>query len=236
MAEFQEVEMGGIIYEFPVDMADDQIQTVLMQERDATAEQPRDLSSVAALTPPAEGEQTKDDVIRIIRDAATTVGIRPDWAVAIAKTEAKDLSPDSKNPRSSASGLFQFTDETWKESVGKWGKKHSVLDDDVFDANSNSVMGAEFTKSNMEKLSKLLGREPTLSEVYLAHFSGFTGASKVLSKIKDNPNVLASEVWSKKAQEQNPTIFKEGIKASEVVQLLTRRVRNNFTPDEVDEA
>lgn len=49
MANYQEVEMDGVIYEFPVDMADAAIQSALVQERAPTAT-PRDLSTVVAMT------------------------------------------------------------------------------------------------------------------------------------------------------------------------------------------
>lgn len=234
MADFQEIEMDGVIYEFPVDMADDQIQQVLTEERAASAE-PKDLSVLdaqAGLVPTGRSEnESNEDVETIIREAAEVVGVPADQMIAIARAES-DLKPDAKNPRSSASGLFQFIDETWKETVGKHGGKHSVLEEDRLDARSNALMGAELLKRNMERMGKKLGREPTLSELYLAHFSGLKGALNVLDKIEKNPDVLASEVWSKAAIKANPSIFKEGIKARDAVSLLTRRATRAFKADE----
>lgn len=233
MADFQEIEMDGIVYEFPVDMADDQIQQVLTAERAASAE-PKDLSVLdaqAGLVPTGRSEnESNEDIESIINEAAESVGVPADQLLAIARAES-NLKPDAKNPRSSASGLFQFIDETWKETVGTHGDKHSVMEEDRLDARSNALMGAELMKRNAVGLSKKLGREPTLSELYLAHFSGLKGAIDVLGKIEKNPDALASEVWSKAAIEANPSIFKEGIKAKDAVALLTRRATRAFKPN-----
>ena len=189
----------------------------------------------ASLSPPGVSEmEAGTDIEQIVRDAADSVGVPADMLIAIGRAES-DLKPDAKNPSSSASGLYQFIDSTWDEMVNKHGSIHNVMEGDRLDARSNALMGAELMKRNMDSMRKKLGREPTLSDAYLAHFSGLQGALDVLRKIEKNPDVLASEVWSDAAIKANPSIFKEGIKAKDAVALLTRRATRAFTPDETEE-
>lgn len=49
MAQFQEIEMDGIVYEFPADMADDQIAAVMQQEHAANTARSRDLTTLVAM-------------------------------------------------------------------------------------------------------------------------------------------------------------------------------------------
>jgi hypothetical protein len=217
--------MDGITYRFPEEMGDAEIQKVLNGLKEEN-EKPT-MNDIASLntgtSEPVDTESDPADMQSILASAANTVGIPPQFALAIAAAES-DLKPGAKNKKSSASGLYQFISSTWNEQVKKHGDKHGVMPGDVLDPTSNALMGAEFTKSNIDKLTKLLERPPTLEETYLAHFSGFGGARKVLRQIKNNPKVSAEAVWGKEAAEANPALFTEGATATDVVKKLTRRV------------
>lgn len=160
----------------------------------------------------------------VITDIANEQGIDPMIMLSIAQVESA-LNPKAKNKRSSASGLYQFIDSTWGEMVKKHGARLGVTSGDRFDPVSNTMMGVEFTKSNITGLTKALGREPTLSEVYFAHFAGLNGAKRILKKMAKNPNALVEDVWSARAMRANPSILKPGMKATEAFNILTRRVR-----------
>jgi hypothetical protein len=51
-----------------------------------------------------------------IRDAARATGASFDYLLRTAQRES-NLDPSAKAPTSSASGLFQFTDQTWLETL-----------------------------------------------------------------------------------------------------------------------
>lgn len=89
-------------------------------------------------------------------------------------------NPNAKNPNSSASGLYQFTADTAQE----FGLT------DPFDPVASTDAMVKLTKRNQEHLRKVLGREPTGEELYLAHQQGATGALKLL----ESPDKLAVEV------------------------------------------
>lgn len=90
-------------------------------------------------------------------------------------------NPNAKNPNSSAKGLYQFTDGT----AAQYG-----LQDPMDPAQSTDAM-IRFTKDNQAHLRKVLGREPTGEELYMAHQQGATGALKVL---QGDPNANAVSV------------------------------------------
>lgn len=119
-----------------------------------------------------------------------TVGAVIDTAAAKHGEDAKALrviawleskgNPQAQNPNSSAGGLFQQTDGNARDySVG-----------DRFDAAQSAEGAARFMKDNRAALKKVLGREPTVGELYLAHQQGPAGAAKLLR----NPNALAVDV------------------------------------------
>ena len=87
------------------------------------------------------------------------------------------------NPNSSAKGLFQFTDATWKGMGGKQGEQ--------FDPEKNAELGALFTRQNAEGLKKSLGRDPTYGEVYAAHHFGLKGAKDLMNANPKTPIEMA---------------------------------------------
>ena len=134
------------------------------------------------------------DIVAKIQAAAQARGIDPDVALRIADVES-NLRPGAKNPKSSAAGLFQVTDDTWKQYGGKKGMKKN--------ADENIRVGMQILSSNKASLEQMLGREPTGSELYAAHFFGPTGARKVLSA---DPLTPVSALVSKQAMAANPQL------------------------------
>lgn len=209
---FQDIIYQGTRIEFPDDMSDKEIMQVL---------ESLDLSDRAALSPEVEEDKTPR---QIIIEAADELGVPRNIMLGIVDVETGGkFNPDAKNEIGSASGLFQFIDETWESVVGMHGAKHSVMVGDRFDARSNAIMGAEFTKSNIEKLTKLFGRPPTPEEAYFTHFSGFPAAKKIFKQLKKNPNLTPAQAWGKQAVKNNPDLMNDRT-AQEVMDLLTRKM------------
>jgi hypothetical protein len=88
---------------------------------------------------------------------------------------------NAKNPNSSAEGLFQITDATWKAYGGGPDRTNVAEQRRIAEA-----IAADAAK----ELTPVLGRPPTQGELYLAHQQGIGGAKKLLS----NPNALAVDV------------------------------------------
>ena len=115
----------------------------------------------------------------IITNAAKKVGLDPKTLLAFAAVES-DMNPNAKAKTSSAAGLFQFINSTWKEVLGKFGKKHSLpANASPLDPEASSLMAAEYLKQNAKGLSSVKSNtNPT--DLYLTHFLGLGGARKFL--------------------------------------------------------
>jgi len=78
-----------------------------------------------------------------------------------------------------------------------------------FDPTANALMAGAFTKSNAGKLAGRLGRDATEGELYIAHFLGATGASRLIGLADTQPTMSAAAVFPGAAR-ANPTIFYDG--------------------------
>lgn len=107
---------------------------------------------------------------KIISDAARRHGIDPAAMLKIAEIESS-FNPRAKNPNSSAGGLFQFIDGTAKD--------YGLID--RFDPDQAADAAARLARDNAGHLRKVLGRDPTAGELYLAHQQGAGGAAKLLA-------------------------------------------------------
>lgn len=137
------------------------------------------------------------ELIDKIREQAQARGLDPDIAVQIARAESS-LDPSAKAKTSSAQGLFQVIDKTWKEHGGKPGKKTDV--------DENIRVGLNVLQANQKALRETLGRDPSASELYAAHFLGATGAKGVLLASDDTP---VSQLLSERAIKANPGLLKD---------------------------
>lgn len=160
-----------------------------------------------------------------IKEAAAATGVSEGYLLAEAQQES-GFNPNAKAGTSSAGGLFQFTDGTWKEMVKKYGAQYGIGINDKFDAKKNAIMGALFARDNAKGLAaKGLGSGPT--EMYAAHFLGLGGAQKLLSAMKQNPSMSAAQVLPDAAQANKSVFFnKDGSPrtVAEVYQFLENKV------------
>ena len=176
---------------------------------------------------------TNPTVTGAIRQAALMTGADFKYLLATAQVES-NLNPNAQAATSSARGLFQFTDQTWlttlKEQGGPLGYgpyanaisrqpsgDYAVSDPSMTravlnlrsDPNANALMAGAFTKLNAGKLADRLGRGPTEGELYVAHFLGPTGASRLIGLADSRPMTPAAAVFPTAAR-ANPTIFYDG--------------------------
>jgi hypothetical protein len=168
-----------------------------------------------------------------IRQAARMTGADFKYLLATAQVES-NLNPNAQASTSSARGLFQFTEQTWLTTVKEQGPAlgygpyasaisrqpsgdYAVTDSRMADAvmnlrsdpTANALMAGAFTKFNAGKLAGRLGRSPTEGELYVAHFLGSTGASRLIGLADTMPATPAAAVFPGAAR-ANPTIFYDG--------------------------
>lgn len=128
--------------------------------------------------------RNKDDVFNMLDRVGDVTGVEAHVLKTFAAIES-GLNPYARASTSSAKGLFQFINSTWKETVDKHGDKYGITRrTNPFNAEANSLMGAEFLKDNAKYLSKFK-KDINITDLYLAHFMGPGGAKKFL---KANPN------------------------------------------------
>jgi len=150
-------------------------------------------------------------VIDAISTASKKTGVDFDYLVNQARTESS-FRTDVKASTSSATGLYQFIDQTWLSTMSKFGSKHGlsneanaiqqdfqgryyVADDTVKthimdlrkDPNVSSLMAAEFALDNKNYLEAKTGVDATGTDLYFAHFLGASGASNFIKAMQDDP-------------------------------------------------
>lgn len=177
-----------------------------------------------------ESTPRQGHVMSGIKEAADSTGVSFGYLLAQA-TQESGLDPHARNARSSASGLFQFTSNTWLDMVKRHGGKYgldevsesivkgrdgklTITDPAVKkavldlrkDPKLSSLMAAEFAKENAKSLERRLGREATASDLYLAHFLGAAGAARVIEGMEDNPRHSARRLLPDAAR-ANPEMF-----------------------------
>jgi Transglycosylase SLT domain len=206
-----------------------------------------DISNAAAT---AGVDPSRLRVAGAIKQAANTSGTSFEYLLATAKMES-NFNPNAAASTSSARGLYQFIDQTWLGTVKEAGAQlgygkyadaitksrsgyYSVSDPAARtavmrlrdDADAASSMAAVLTQSNSFNLTGKIGRRPTDSELYMAHFMGVGGAAKLISNAEDNPNASAARLFPNAAA-ANPSIFFDrsghARSVSEVYSVLSSR-------------
>lgn len=165
-----------------------------------------------------------------IRQASTATGVSFSYLVAAAKIES-NLNPQAAAPTSSARGLYQFIEQTWLGTVKEAGAafgydryadaitrtasgRYEVSDPNMRseilalrkDPAANAAMAGVLTRSNSFKLTGTLGRRPSDGELYIAHFLGAGGASRLISNAQNNPQASAVDMFPRAAA-ANRSIF-----------------------------
>jgi hypothetical protein len=133
---------------------------------------------------------------------------------------------NAKAGTSSASGMFQFTEGTWKQMAKEMGKEYSL--NDRFDPQKATEVAAYFSSKQQKQLEKGVGRETNNTDMYMSHFLGAGGATKFLKAKDQNANQSAAAL-DPKAAAANKNIYynKEGKERSvqEVYDLMDKKVK-----------
>src|SRR5262245_42932098 len=115
-----------------------------------------------------------------LRSASAATGTDFDYLLKTAQRES-NFDPSAKAPTSSATGLFQFTSDTWLNVLERYGAQHGVNTSGLTrdaqlalrnDADLSARMAGELARENAKILGKKLGRPATSAEIYAAHFMG----------------------------------------------------------------
>jgi hypothetical protein len=173
-------------------------------------------------------------VHQAIRRAAETTGAGFDYLLRTASRESA-LDPAAKARTSSATGLFQFVEQTWLAMVkeegprlgmvnaaaaidrgpgGDYRAKSPALKEAILKLREHpetaAALAAAFTERNRAALSNSLGRQPNDGELYAAHVFGQRGASLMLQTAATRPDTAAAKVLPEAAA-ANRSIFYDSV-------------------------
>lgn len=131
-------------------------------------------------------------------------------------------NPNAKNPNSSASGAFQFTDTTWKQMVKRYGDETGIKESDKSDPQAQATMAKLYAKDNINRMQPFLKRNPTKGELYMAHVFGADGALRLIQAANDNPNKQAIMLFPRAVTSANKNIFFNGNTPRTVLDVYQR--------------
>ena len=165
--------------------------------------------------------------------AARTTGVDFDYLLGQAKLES-GLNARAHASTSSATGLYQFIDQSWLNVVKKHGAEHglawaadaiqpggngkmSVADPATKqailalrnDPSISSIMAAASASDNGQALQGALGRTATGTDLYMAHFLGLGGATRFLSTMQASPSATGAALFPAAAA-ANRNVFYDG--------------------------
>ena len=153
-----------------------------------------------------------------IARAASATGVDFDYLLGQAKLES-GLNVNARASTSSATGLYQFLDQSWLSVVKKHGAEHGLGwaanaigsgggRYGVGDAGTRqailalrsdpqvaSLMAASYAADNGQALQSTLGRPATSTDLYMAHFLGLGGATRFLTAMKANPSASGAALF-----------------------------------------
>jgi hypothetical protein len=151
------------------------------------------------------GARPNKDVQDAIRQASS--GRNVDYALLYAVAGAESsFRQTASATTSSAVGLFQFTDSTWKYLCDQY--KLDYTSQDRNDPRKSAQVAGLYVRDINETLQRGLGRKPSYGEVYMGYFLGPSGALRFLKATEKSPNALGSELFPKAAK-ANPNVFFE---------------------------
>ncbi len=163
--------------------------------------------------------------------ASSKTGTSFDFLLQAAARESS-FDPNAKAKTSSASGLFQFIESTWLETLKKHGEELGLQDyaqhirvdangkyrvdnehlkqqllDLRYDPDVSSLVAGALAKDNASGLSSNLGRNPSSGELYLAHFLGVNGSLRLLNAVQDRPEQPAADLFPLQARSNNAVFY-----------------------------
>jgi hypothetical protein len=189
---------------------------------------------------------------RDMRAAAERTGISFDYLARTAERESR-FDPAAKAPTSSATGLFQFLDQTWLRMMRSEGPKLGLAREAaaISDAGGGrlsitdpaqreailklrenpaiaSQMAAAFARQNRESLARAIGRSPSEGELYIAHFLGASGARDLIRLADGDPQAIAARHFPEAAA-ANRSVFHDAAGRARTAGEVRERLVAGFT-------
>jgi hypothetical protein len=148
---------------------------------------------------------------------STAEAQRADYSHRVGQIESGNNPNVNTAAGSSATGLFQITDGTWKAIMQNHPNLGLTVDGRGSAQQQQAALGA-LTQDNAKALA-LGGQQPTPGNLYLAHFAGAGGAVKVL---RAPPNTPVEQVLGAQAVASNK--FLQGKTTGDLIKLMNTKM------------
>lgn len=185
------------------------------------------------MIPLSTGSNTslRSEVINAVRQASAETGSDFRYLLGTAMCESS-LRPDAHATDSSASGLFQFVQQTWLGMVKQYGAKFGLSsyanaiqrepDGQYAVANQadraailslrndpriSALMAGEYAQQTRAQMQAQLGRNVCGGELYAAHFLGAPAACKLIEIATHQPNANAAACFPAAAAANRAVFF-----------------------------
>ncbi len=190
-------------------------------------------------------------ITKAVRKASLASGSSFELLMASAQIES-GFQTTAKASTSSAAGLFQFTEQTWLDTVRRHGAEHGMAAEAsaIVDQSGKLTTADPATRSRIlslrndlsvattfaadhlrdlsANLSAGLGRAVTAGEVYLGHFLGAHGAKQMISAPQNQP---AADVLPEAARSNSSLFYAADgtpYTAAQFLQRVQKRVSQAF--------
>jgi hypothetical protein len=199
--------------------------------------------------------EAPEGVEAAIRQASARTGVDFSYLMEKAAVESS-FRTDLKASTSSATGLYQFIDSTWLNTLKQHGEANglgryakaietradgrSFVADPAMrqeimelrkDPKVSALMAAEFTRDNKEYLEKNTSGPVGATELYMAHFLGAGGASKFLNAMRESPNRQAKELFPDAAASNHNVFYNKASGEPATLKQIYDRFSKKFSED-----
>jgi hypothetical protein len=203
----------------------------------------------------AGGSTIQPEVLAGIQQASANTGVDFSYLMAQASRESS-FDPGAKASTSSATGLYQFVEQTWlgtfKEHGAEYGQadlaaaitkrsdgRYAVADpaarkqilDLRKDPALNAAMAAELASDNKAKMEAALGHPVTATDLHLAHFLGLSGALRFIRKLDSEPSTTGASMFPRAAAANASVFYDENGNARTVAEIYNR-MNSSITSDQ----
>ncbi len=181
-----------------------------------------------------------------IATASARTGVAFSYLYSQAKVESS-LNPDAKAGTSSATGLYQFVEQSWLGTVARHGAEHGlgaeaaaitrgadgryrVADPEARAAildlrrspEASAAMAAEFASDNRASLEARLGHAVEPVDLYLAHFLGAAGTGKFLAAAEADPGASGAALFPAAARANHAVFYDRAGEARSLSEIRGR--------------
>jgi hypothetical protein len=174
-------------------------------------------------------------IVAAIRLSSVRTGVNFSYLMKLAAAES-NFKPAIEAATSSATGIYQFTHDTWLNTLKLHGAKYGLVadyavnieyyvslygrqrpmvrDESMYqhllalrkNPRLSAIMAAETVRDNQQILASSIDREPTETDLYLTHFLGTDEAITFLQSLEQSPDMHAVELFPRAAR-SNHDIF-----------------------------